>query len=166
MDLGALVCTPRKTLCTECPLSDSCYAFKNDKVSELPIRSKKIKKTTRHLVYYLVQDKDATYIRRRNGKGIWQGLYEMPLTEISAKEFDKPPHLETVKFDHKSNETSPAYKHLLSHQTLHIKFIIGKGTLDDKEFKKVKLKDLERYAFPKVISNFLKERKLVGEEAS
>ena len=43
MDFGALQCTPSKPLCLQCPLQDSCVAFLEGCVAELPVKLKTLK---------------------------------------------------------------------------------------------------------------------------
>ncbi|MGZ4038833.1 MAG: A/G-specific adenine glycosylase, partial [Bacteroidia bacterium] len=58
---------------------------------------------------------------------------------------------------------SKEYKHVLSHQNLFARFYRVELTeaLASKELIKVKRKDLERYAFPRLIEKYLKEEKLI-----
>jgi len=157
MDKGALICTPKKTKCEQCILAKSCYAFANDKVATLPKRSKKIKKTKRYIFYYFVQNEDSTYIRRREHKGIWQGLYELPFIEVAENEFNKDIPTTDYILDHDTIECSDVYRHLLSHQTLHIKFIHAQGKISDESYSKVQIDKLDKYAFPKVLLSYFKD---------
>jgi len=47
MEFGALQCVPQNPNCETCVFNDSCEAFKLKKVSELPVKSKKVKVTKR-----------------------------------------------------------------------------------------------------------------------
>lgn len=155
MDKGALICTPKKTKCEQCTLSDSCYALANDKVSILPKRTKKVKNTKRYIFYYFIQNEDSTYIRRRDQKGIWQGLYELPFIEVTEKEFDIGMPDIDHSVDPNTVECSVVHKHLLSHQTLYIKFINAQGEVKNDSYRKVQIDQLKQYAFPKVILSYL-----------
>ena len=43
MELGATICTPKKTLCLMCPWKKSCIALQNNLISELPLKKEKEK---------------------------------------------------------------------------------------------------------------------------
>lgn len=43
MDLGSIICTPKKPKCIICPIIKECFAYKNNKIEQLPIKKKKMK---------------------------------------------------------------------------------------------------------------------------
>jgi A/G-specific adenine glycosylase len=51
MDFGAILCTPSSPQCPTCPLQETCVAFREGRVGELPVKEKKLVVKTRHLVY-------------------------------------------------------------------------------------------------------------------
>ena len=81
MDFGAIQCTPQSPRCEACPLALSCVAFRNRRVTELPIKLKTLKVRERHLTYVYVRCQGMTAIHRRGAGDIWQGLYEPWLLE-------------------------------------------------------------------------------------
>lgn len=84
MDFGALRCTPRGARCAGCPLGDLCVAAVAGRVEQLPVKARRTRVATRHLVcLYLLSD-GATMLRRRTGAGIWRGLYEPLVLEFAA----------------------------------------------------------------------------------
>ena len=76
MDFGAIQCTPAKPQCPQCPLQDTCTAFREGRVAELPVKQKTLKVKERHLTYIYIRCQGMTAIRRRPAGDIWQGLYE------------------------------------------------------------------------------------------
>jgi A/G-specific adenine glycosylase len=76
MDFGAIQCTPAKPLCLQCPLQDSCVAFREGRTTELPVKQKTLKIKERHLIYIYIRYNGETALRRRPAGDIWQGLYE------------------------------------------------------------------------------------------
>jgi len=84
MDFGATQCTPKLTDCKKCFLKKNCQAFQNGKVTELPVKSKKIKKKPRHFNYLVLNSKGNVWVQKRTQKDIWQNLYEFPLIETEA----------------------------------------------------------------------------------
>lgn len=158
MEIGSLVCKPISPNCDECPFSMACHALIYNKVSDYPVKGKKLKSKKRYFHYFLITDGSYTYIKRRNEKDIWQGLYELPLVEVFEPN-DFPPEIPLVAKLHqpKMNKHPFKRKHILSHQELHscfwtVKIEATPAPKDD--YLKVNLADLYKYAFPQLIVKF------------
>jgi A/G-specific adenine glycosylase len=126
MEFGALHCTPQSPSCDECPLADICFARKHSMQSILPVKIKKHKKKTRYFNYLVIKEKNKIYLRQREGKDIWKGLYEFHLfedKEIHSIEgiFLQDPFIKKLKKPIIGKE-SEIYKHVLTHQTIFAKF--------------------------------------------
>jgi len=157
MDFGATICKPQLPLCETCVLKSNCSAYLNETVSKLPIKEKKITKTTRWFFYLLIGPDNAYFLRKRNDKDIWQNLYEFVLIESPKK--ITPGKLATTEAFKKIVGTAPftittvsrSYKQLLSHQTIHSQFIHIKMKKLTKlqGYKLVAEKALSRYPFSK-----------------
>lgn len=78
MDLGSEICKPRNPLCAECPLNNDCLAFSLHKVSEFPVKTKKVKATDLELKYYFVHRNGEFLIQQRKDDFIWKKLFEFP----------------------------------------------------------------------------------------
>ena len=161
MEFGALQCVPKNPDCGNCVFNDSCLGLQKKKVSQLPVKSKKIKVTNRYFNYLVfLDDNENTNISKRTQKGIWHNLYEFPLLETETAESDLAV-LELIQQQNfVKNEiseiqlyNSEAIIHKLSHQHLSIKFwkIKVGGTL----LKGVDLKSASEFPFPIVIFNFI-----------
>lgn len=86
MEFGAVQCVPQSPDCAACPLSDSCWALANGKVAALPVKAGKTQVRTRYFHYIVPLDQNLnTFMVQRDGRGIWQGLYEFPLLESEAE---------------------------------------------------------------------------------
>ena len=81
MDFGAIQCTPSNPQCLQCPLQDSCIAFREGRTDALPVKQKTLKVKERQLTYIYIRCNGYTAIHRRPAGDIWQGLYEPWLTE-------------------------------------------------------------------------------------
>ncbi|MBX3241288.1 MAG: A/G-specific adenine glycosylase [Chitinophagaceae bacterium] len=165
MDFGAVVCKPQNPLCNNCPLRKKCIAFSESKVAILPVKEKKIKRSQRWFYYLVLRHKDTVYIRQRTGKDIWQHLYEFVLTEqpkkLPLEKLMRSPVCEIYFKNGTVSSVSEEYKQQLTHQTIHGQFIeieIPYGFVPGDAFEKVKWKDLDRFAFPKLILTYLKEK--------
>lgn len=120
MELGALICTPRSPECGDCPVAGSCLALKNGTIPQRPVKQGKTAQTPRWFNYLHITDANGlTAIRRREGKDIWQGLYEFPLIETPEEtefgELSLPAFL--GDFTLQGSEKMP--KHVLSHRIIH-----------------------------------------------
>ena len=86
MDFGAIVCTPRRPRCPECPFRENCSAHAAGTVDERPVKSKKLRRRRRHLEYLHVVREDGSVLLRRRGSGdIWEGLYDLPVVEAAGQ---------------------------------------------------------------------------------
>lgn len=126
MEFGALQCVPKSPNCLACIFNDSCEAFKLKTVSELPVKSKKVKVTKRFLNYILVKDASENYeMNKRTENGIWKNLYEFPCVE-SESEIEENEILnqlnEKYSIENFHYFNSFDVLHKLSHQHLNIKF--------------------------------------------
>lgn len=162
MDFGALHCKPQNPLCNECDLAAKCVALATNKVSELPVKIKKIKIKKRYFNYLVVISEDEkTIFKERVGKGIWQGLYEFPLMEttksITAEELIHREDFQ-ILFPEKTSVSLFNKKeivHKLSHQHLITKFWIIRTK--DIAGLSIPWTSIEEYPTSVLISNFLKD---------
>lgn len=92
MDLGATVCTPRRTDCVRCPLAPWCEARKLGIANDLPRRTPKARRPTRKGVCFWVErDDGAILLRRRPESGLLGGMFEVPSSDwVSDGETDRP----------------------------------------------------------------------------
>ena len=81
MDFGAVVCKPSIPLCSICPFNKTCFAFLNDKVKKLPVKSKRITIKERWFYYLVIEGENGVIIQQRKSKDIWNQLYEFPMIE-------------------------------------------------------------------------------------
>ncbi len=164
MDFGALHCKPKKPLCETCPLASSCAALQSNKVDQLPVKEKKLRIKHRFFNYIVpINQEGKTQLQLREGKGIWQGLYEFPLVEtnksIGEKELLEHPDFKAMGYTDFSIAlfTETAQIHKLSHQHLHTHFWIINSTKDQE--CTVSFDDLAAYPVPVLISNFIEQFK-------
>lgn len=163
MEFGALQCVPKNPNCEICVFNSKCLALKNNKISELPVKTKKTKATNRFLNYLIFEDDvKNTQIQKRSEKGIWQNLYEFPLIEtennttleqliqLTSEEYSEKYTIISVE-----NLCLAPIKHKLSHQNLSIQFwkINMKGLLANG----LPLTEVIKFPFPIVIFNFIEQ---------
>jgi len=172
MEFGALMCRPKSPDCMFCPLNTECVAFQQNKINDLPVKLKKLKRKTRFFNYLLFSSpKNEWLMQQRTGKGIWQKLFEFPLIESSnlIKEEQRLHHKLLKHFDVDVNVLSKVnskpYKHVLTHQDIYADFWIANiSNFEDyripKQYHKVDSKSIRKFAVPILIDNFLKEHVL------
>jgi A/G-specific adenine glycosylase len=78
MELGALVCTPKKPLCTACPLWVHCQANQADTVELRPLPSARQKKIDIVMACGILRQGDRVFIQQRMPDDVWGGLWEFP----------------------------------------------------------------------------------------
>ena len=153
MDFGAIQCTPSSPHCNTCPLCETCIAFREQRVNELPIKSKKVKQRERHLTYLYIEYGDEIAIHQRGAGDIWQGLWEFPLPELLAPSIGD-------RWETEAQLLRKGMKHVLTHQILLADFYLWQPKVRPQlpsDFIWIDKQDLEKYALPRLIEILLKE---------
>ena len=145
MDFGAVQCVPQSPRCVNCPLMESCAAFREGRVEALPVKLKKLQVKTRHLTYVYIRSNGNTAIHRRGAGDIWQGLWE-PLCPLNDN------FLKNAKLL-RSN-----VKHVLTHRILLADFYLLECTerppLPD-DFIWIPESDITQYGVPRLVELLL-----------
>lgn len=162
MELGALVCKPKNPACGTCPIRLGCYAFLNNATTALPVKSKKVKIKERYFNYFVIADGDRLLINKRGENDIWANMYDMPMIETTHQTtIDELALLpQTIEFfgpELRIKKIFPVVKHILTHQHLHVRFIVlaQKPLVTDKNWVFIEVENLKKIALPKVIFIFL-----------
>ncbi len=165
IEFGALQCIPRNPGCVSCVVNSSCFAYAKNKVSELPVKKKLRKSRWRYFHYFLLLEDEYMYIKKREKKDIWSGLYDFPLIETKNKTSLKSilTHDEFHTLTGGQNISlviQPiSKKHILSHQIIWATFYIirmKKASGNTKEsYIRVRIKELSRYSLPRLLSKFI-----------
>lgn len=168
IEIGALICKPKNPLCAECPVSETCYALRNNQIEQLPVKQKKIKRRNRYFNYFIFNEPGKYFVQKREGKDIWQGLYEFPLIEQSElKEIKELISEIEKKFGNRginSKDLVKIYetKHVLTHQDIYATFwkidakspiIVNPNALI------INKKDIVVYPVSRLVELFLKTQK-------
>ena len=146
MDFGAIQCTPQSPHCDSCPLMESCIAFRERRVAQLPVKLKTLKVTERHLIYFYIRCQGQTAIRRRGPGDIWQGLWEPVLVDAESA---VPP---TAKL------LCHHVKHVLTHRVLYADFYLLETDVRPElpsDYIWISESDLDNYALPRLIEVLL-----------
>ena len=159
MDFGAIQCTPASPDCMNCPLMESCVAFRKGRVAELPVKLKTLKVQERRLTYVYIRYQGETAIHRRGEGDIWQGLYEPLLIEngeFSIRNSCVPP----VTSDQRSSAQliKKNVKHVLTHRILWTDFYLWEPAERPQlpeDYFWIKEAELDDYAKPRLIEILL-----------
>lgn len=161
MDLGATICLPALPKCPACPFNKTCFAFLENKISELPVRSKSIKKRIRHFNYLVFKKGEHVLMFQRKSKDIYEGMYEFYLFE-TEKEISDVEIQNQIKAlsgqNHNFKKTEIIKPHILTHQRLHITFYeieLGENKDFETAGKWINEDDLGRLPVPKYIHDYL-----------
>jgi len=141
MEFGALQCKPKKPNCEVCVFDEQCEAYNKGTIEVRPVKSKKIKKKSRYLNFMFFEGNNKISLEKRGEKDIWANMFQLPLIE----DFND--------FEERNEELLWETKHILTHQNLFCRFY--RVNSSGKDTKLVDLNDLEKYALPRVIENFL-----------
>ncbi|MFT7382120.1 MAG: A/G-specific adenine glycosylase, partial [Roseivirga sp.] len=126
MEFGAIQCSPKSPACGLCPYSSTCFAFNNNCIDLLPVKTKKVKVTKRYFTYVVFRIEDQYYLKERGKKDVWQGLFDFHLLETDAlQSFDNVLSL-LSEMDLQASEigeSSKIYEHVLTHQRIFANFV-------------------------------------------
>ena len=165
MEFGALVCTPASPACAVCPLQAYCKAYADNRVKELPVRGKPVKRRNRYFHYFIIHTGSGILIRQRTGRDIWQNLFDFPLIETPGptslgRLMDSPSWKDLFGNSRaRPTRTSGVIKHTLTHQVIHAKFYHMEDPsipiLPASSFRNVTLAEIGQFAVPRLIENYL-----------
>ena len=91
MELGALVCTPRRPQCLICPVKKFCVAFQKNLTGELPNLGQRASATARSFFAFVIEHQGKFLVRQRPVGIVNAQLWEFPNVEVGE------PHCEPLK---------------------------------------------------------------------
>jgi A/G-specific adenine glycosylase len=114
MDLGATVCLPRKAQCEACPVSNVCQAQAQGEPLAYPVKTRKLKRSSATLwLLWAVNAQGQVWLQKRPDKGIWAGLFSLPVFESEAD-------LLAAWTQGGERRYISSWKHVLTHRDLHL----------------------------------------------
>lgn len=156
MDLGALVCTPQAPQCKKCPFEKKCVARLKNQVEKFPVKTQKIKISTRYFHYIYVEQGKFLWLHKRSGKDIWQNLYELPLVETPDDKLIPPAWTNEVKI----MSVGKPVKHVLSHQIIYARLYKVKISPSRKlpaDFLRISRTDFPKYAISRLVQKLVEQ---------
>lgn len=161
MEFGARQCKPKSPDCTVCPLQNGCIALQRNIIKELPVKKKSSKPKKKHFNFLVFISSDReTILEKREGKGIWQNMYQFPLIESQESLGFNGIDLQLKNHDlikdasyNLSLYNEEAIVHKLSHQHLYTKFWIIE--IDELVTKGVSINKIKEFPVPVILANFM-----------
>lgn len=159
MELGALVCRPKNPACHDCPVRRFCRAFKEGRIGELPVKSRKPAVPHHEIAIGVVHRQDKVLIALRPAEGLLGNLWEFPggkrqpdesLAECCRREIK-----EETDLDIEVGETFALVRHAYTHfritlSAFHCRYTGGKAQpRTSQAIRWVRVDELDDYAFPK-----------------
>lgn len=149
MDLGATVCTPAQPDCEKCPWRERCAAREKDLTALIPQLKKSVKKKKKGAVFVLYSPEGKLFIRKRPGKGLLSGLWELPWHGEEDFPFEAP-----------WQKMAPEVRHIFTHIELELSFYTTAAPLPEEFLRQgiyVSREELTGYAFSTLMKKVLKE---------
>ena len=168
MDLGREICKPKNPICNQCPISQFCQAFKNNTVSNYPIK-KKVKNIPLFdvVVGYIQNQQKKFIITKRPKDKMLGGLWELPGGKRETGESLKSGLMREIKeelsIDIKINKKIGTIQHSYSHMKIklhgyHCSVKSGKIKLNaSKQLEWINFSDINKYSFPTASHKLFKE---------
>ncbi len=114
MDVGATLCQPRKVRCEACPVQSLCQAHAQDRVMAYPVKTRKSKRSSATLwLLWAVNAQAEVWLHQRAARGIWAGLFSLPVFDDEADLLAACPQGAGVHY-------LEPFKHVLTHRDLHL----------------------------------------------
>jgi A/G-specific adenine glycosylase len=84
MELGATVCRPESPSCLLCPLREECRALAMGAVDRIPAPRPRAARRAMRLAVAVVRRGSSVLLVRREGTGLFGGLWELPAVEVAG----------------------------------------------------------------------------------
>ncbi len=159
MELGAMVCVPNgEPHCMECPWRDFCEARLQNRISEIPVKTKAKSRRQEEKTVFVIRDGERVALHKRANKGLLAGLYELPncsgkLSPEEALSFLKEQGLNPLRI-----RPLAEAKHIFSHIEWHMRgyaVLIEEPTQESGAYLFVEAQDaIERYAVPSAFAAY------------
>lgn len=89
MDLGSGICTPTSPKCEECPIQSYCLSYKNNTMTNFPVKSKKMKPKDVYYIGGIIENNQQEFLlEQRDSKGLLANMWLFPIAEVSKDRFE------------------------------------------------------------------------------
>ena len=171
MDLGSRICTPTTPKCEECPISQYCLAYAENRQTDFPVKSKKAKPKDVYYIAGAIEDQGSFLLVQRPETGLLASMWHFPLVEVTKEQYEALqrtwakeeqlqldliaeddaleifPYLPVVWQKRHFGEITHIFSHLKWHVLLFYGRKRGELTLQDSEW--AAKESFQNYVFPK-----------------
>lgn len=84
MELGAMICVPRKPQCLVCPVASGCAAFASGQAAELPVKTPKKARRVVTVVALWIERNGELLVEQRAADGLLANMWQLPAIESTA----------------------------------------------------------------------------------
>ncbi|MHC5226882.1 A/G-specific adenine glycosylase [Enterococcus sp. LJL99] len=89
MDLGSSICTPTSPKCEKCPIQSYCLSYKNNTMTDFPVKSKKVKPKDVYYLAGIIENKQQEFLlNQRESTGLLANMWLFPIEEVTKKQFE------------------------------------------------------------------------------
>jgi A/G-specific adenine glycosylase len=165
MELGAMICKPRRPVCPACPLKADCTAYRTDRVAQFPRRIRRQPTPEYRIAVGVIFKKDRVLITRRKPEGLLGGLWEFPGGKIRPRESAETACLREIReevnlavgIDAPLIRVRHAYTHFrIRMEVFCCVYLSGRVRLNGPvDHRWIKLDQLQDFPFPKANHKFL-----------
>ncbi|HGY55401.1 MAG TPA: A/G-specific adenine glycosylase [Caldithrix abyssi] len=128
MELGAIICTPRRPNCSSCPVYSFCRAGQSKQAESFPVRSRPPEKRKLNHFVFLIRQNGAILLARRPATGLLAGMWEFPYAatdNLDSAPAELPGLLQkTYGIKGKFRSVSPVLQHIYSHIRLRYRAVL------------------------------------------
>lgn len=116
MELGALICTPKKPACLLCPVKENCRALEFGEVENVPVKLKKKKQRVERYAVLLVKDETGNIaIEQRPNTGLLANMWQFPMVNLYTADSLSTSFFNTYYAEIKVGDKLGEVKHVFSH---------------------------------------------------
>lgn len=164
MELGAMVCTPRRPTCMLCPVHAHCGSFAQGTQDAFPVPKAAKEVRERDVLWALVRRAGKILLVRRPDEGLFAGLWEFPgLYLEEGQDADAAvllTYLNELGLSTALHERPNLHEHLLTHRRLkiqlyHCKAVRGRVNLPRERWRWVKLDALPQLGLSSITRKLL-----------
>jgi A/G-specific adenine glycosylase len=83
MEIGALICTPRRPDCLACPLQGNCFAYAHKRTESLPRKKIRVETRDMSVSLYIVSDGNGRILMRRERGALMTAMLHLPHNDTS-----------------------------------------------------------------------------------
>lgn len=152
MELGALICTPSRPKCQECPLQSICKANQNETTHLYPVKHRKTKQIELKLDTFLIVNNGYILISFDDSDGLMKGLVRLPQVPQSKSSYHHLTYLYQSK-------------HVFSHRIWNMNVYSGNNLdFDTPKWKWIKIEKLDDYSWASAHKKILQKEKLLPKK--